>query len=57
VHDGHALGTRWPWRHFVDYVAGSKVAKVRHRLGSFKAELGLGSKMKFEAHMMLYDFY
>jgi hypothetical protein len=26
-------------------------------LGLFWDELGLGHKMKFEAHMMLYEFY
>jgi hypothetical protein len=26
-------GTRWPWRHFVDYVAGSKVDRLELLIG------------------------
>jgi hypothetical protein len=49
-HGGHVDKSSNTWR-------ATKGARWGVGLGLFGAELGLGPQMKFEAHMMLYDFY
>jgi hypothetical protein len=53
----HAGDTRCPLRHFPEQVECIEVTKVGCRLGLFWAKLGLGPKIKVEAHKQLYTFH
>jgi hypothetical protein len=46
-----------PRRHLIEHVVRGKVAKVERDLGQIRADLDLGPKTRFEAHMKLYVFH
>jgi hypothetical protein len=62
---GQALAHAWwprlehvsPMGQFSEHMASDEGGKVGTCLGLFWVKFHLGPKMKFEDHMMLYDFY